>query len=557
MQTVCLGLLLFSLTWAAPMVQPQNEKTKQDCVEEQRITYKGHHEKDGYYIFKYVYTSPGRKNQTNVEQEENNKDNIRLHHSGKKRNQEPAPKKTIVQEREKDLFLMGVDKSNQISKSQNLFENRQTMNKAYSISNKENAHNNLKMPIYPESTGNKESEDGNDVLSKLHDQENSGAALTRKNMQHIMEPGAGLELLGEENKEIKPRNILSKIPASGNHAKAPSKGKKNHRRDPQAPQSPLQSKTTHHIRHNTDYLKQSPALKDIPSDFEGSGYLDVQARGDNDLSPFSGDGQPFKDTSGKGEATDPDIEGADIQTEFPGPSEAETINPDAGGPGYNDIPEKAENGRHTVGTRDETAQEANTADVSLVGGSNDITGHTNFRELPGKEGNRVDAGSQNAHQGEVEFHYPHTSSKEKRKESSTDVAENTNDNEISKTGKGSGRKGTEHSDGNQVSSSEKQRFPDTGKSSGQLIPSHGLDNEIKNEIGSHSGPSNEETTPHSGENHYGPHRQNNSMWSKGTPQRKGSWASRKPHSSRRFRPPKEHDSSGSSDSSSSSESDGD
>ncbi|CAK7315737.1 Matrix extracellular phosphoglycoprotein [Vulpes lagopus] len=71
MQTVCLGLLLFSVTWAAPTFQPPTGKTKDDCVEEQRlkimkITYKGHHEKHGYYIFKYVYTSSGRKNQTDI-----------------------------------------------------------------------------------------------------------------------------------------------------------------------------------------------------------------------------------------------------------------------------------------------------------------------------------------------------------------------------------------------------------------------------------------------------------------------------------------------------------
>uniref|UniRef100_A0AC11CW30 Matrix extracellular phosphoglycoprotein n=1 Tax=Ovis aries TaxID=9940 RepID=A0AC11CW30_SHEEP len=59
-------LLLFSLTLAAPTLKPQAEKTKQDCVEEQRITYKGHHEKHGYYMFKHVSTSSGRKNQTDV-----------------------------------------------------------------------------------------------------------------------------------------------------------------------------------------------------------------------------------------------------------------------------------------------------------------------------------------------------------------------------------------------------------------------------------------------------------------------------------------------------------
>uniref|UniRef100_A0A8I5QJK1 Matrix extracellular phosphoglycoprotein n=1 Tax=Homo sapiens TaxID=9606 RepID=A0A8I5QJK1_HUMAN len=36
MRVFCVGLLLFSVTWAAPTFQPQTEKTKQSCVEEQR-----------------------------------------------------------------------------------------------------------------------------------------------------------------------------------------------------------------------------------------------------------------------------------------------------------------------------------------------------------------------------------------------------------------------------------------------------------------------------------------------------------------------------------------
>lgn len=490
-------------------------------------------------------------------QEERNKENIALHLSGKRRNQEPALKDNIAQEREKDLSLLGVDKNNQISKSPNLFENSQTTNEDYSISHKDNAHNDLQMPIYPKSTGNNGSEDGDDVLSGLHDQEEYGAALTRNHTQLIMAPGAVIEPLGDENKDIKPRNVPSKIPASVNHAKAPSKGKKNHQRDPQAPNIPAKGKSTHHIQYNTDYLKQFPTLKNIPSDFEGSGYPDLQERGDG-ISPFSGDGQPFKDVSGKGEAMGPDLEGADIQTELSGPGEAETTDPEAGGPGYNEIPERAGDGRSAIGTRGETAGEANTADVSLVGGSNDIIGSTNFRELPGKEGNRVDAGGQNAHQGKVEFHYPHVPPKEKRKEGSRDVAESPNYNEIPRNGKGGSRKDTEHPHRNQVTASEKQRFPSKSKSPGQLIPHQGLDNGIKSEIGPPSDPNNEGTVPtHSGRNQYGPRRQNSSPWAQGLPRRMGSWAHRKPHPGRRVRPPRMHGSSDSSDSASSSESDGD
>ncbi|XP_019817680.1 matrix extracellular phosphoglycoprotein isoform X2 [Bos indicus] len=553
MRIFCLELLLFSLTLAAPTLQPQAEKKKQDYVEEQRITYKGRHEKHGYYMFKYVSTSSGRKNQTDMKEEKNK--GIALPHSGK-RSQEPAPKENIVLKKEEDLFLPRTNENNKSTKSQSLSGNKQSTNEDYIISSKENAHSDLKMSIYPESKGKHRAEDRDSAIRKLHSQEGYGAALIRNSMYHGMEPRTVTELLGGENKENKPRNVLGKIPADANYAKAPSQ-LKNHQRDSQAQNIPVKSKSTHLTQHNMDYLKQLPKVKKIPSDFEGSGYPDLQGRGDNDLSPFSGDGPPFKDISGKGDAIDPDRKGTDIQTELSIPSETETTSPDAKGPGYNEIPEKERNGRKTTGTRGKTAQEANT-DVSLVEGSNDIIGGTDFKKLPGQEGNRVHGGSQDAHQGEIEFHYPHVPSKDQRKDGSRDGAEGTNYNEIPQNGKGSSRKGTQHSTRYQEPSKEKQRFPSKSEGQGQLIPPRGLDNEIKHEIGSHNGPNNEGTiTTHSRKNHYVPHRQNNYAWNKGGSQSKGTWGYRNSHSNRRFRPPKKHDSSESSDSGSSSESDGD
>nr|XP_003414137.1 matrix extracellular phosphoglycoprotein [Loxodonta africana] len=550
MPIVCLGLLLFGLTWAAPTFQPQTEKTKQGCVEEQKITYKGHHEKHGYYIFKCVYTSPGRENQTDIKLEERNKDDTALHHPGKRRKQEPPPKKNIVQEREKDLSLLEANENNQSSRSQNLFANRQTRHEDQSISNKENAYDDLKMPIYPESTRNNGAQNGDDAISKQHEQEEYSAALVRNNMQHLMGPVTVTALLREDDKKKKPRNVLNKILRGANYAEALPKGKKNHQRHAQAQNIPVQSKSTHRIQHNR---KQLPKVKTIPSDFEGSGYTNLQERGDNDISPFSGDGQPFEDITDKGEATGPDLEGTDIQTEFSGPSEADTR-----GPGYNEIPEKEKNGGNAIETRDTTAKEA--AGVRVVEGSNDIIGSTNFKELPGKEGNRVDSGSQNAHQGKVEFHYPHTPSKERRKESGSDVTKSTKYDEIPKNGKGSARKGADHSNRNQETLKERQRFSGKGRSQGLPISSPGLDNDIKNEIGSYNGPTNEENAVIHGygrKNHYIPHRENSATQNKGMSQRKGSWHYRRPHSNRSPRPPRKDDSSESSESDSSSDSDGD
>ncbi|XP_012502647.1 PREDICTED: matrix extracellular phosphoglycoprotein isoform X2 [Propithecus coquereli] len=524
MQVVCVGLLLFSVIWAAPTFQPQTEKTKQGCVEEQR-------------------------------QEE--KDNVALRHLDERRHQEPAPKENVVQEREKNVSLSEASENNQSSKSPNPFANRQTPNEDYSISNKENVHNDLKMSVYAESPGNTGADDGDDAISKLHDQEEYSAALIRKNLQHIMGPVTAIKLLGEENKKNKPRNVLNKIPAGANYAKARSKDRKNPQRDSQAQKSPTKIKGSHYTQDTANYLKHLSKVKKIPSDFEGSGYEDLQERGDNDVSSFSGDGQPFEDIPGKGGAVGPDLEGMDIQTGVSGPAEAETVTPDTRGPGYNEIPEREENGDYAFGTRGETAKEPDAVDISLVEGSNDITGSTNFQELPGREGNRVDAGSQNAQQGKVELHYPHPPSKEKRKEGSGHAAGSTNYNEIPKNGKGSTRKGTEHSNRNQGTVNEEQRYSSKGKSRGPLLPSRGLDNEFQNEIGSHYGPNNERDTTHSRKYHYVPHGQNNSVRNNGIPQRKGSRGHRGPHSHRRFSSPRREDSSESSDSGSSSESDGD
>ncbi|XP_037385221.1 matrix extracellular phosphoglycoprotein [Talpa occidentalis] len=532
--------------------QAQTEKTKQDYVEEQRVMHKGHHKKHGFLYFLVCLTSSGKKNQTDIKQEERNKDNLALHQFDKRRLQGPTPKESIVQKREKDVSLFGVNENNQSSKYPHLFENRQTMNEGYHISNKENPYDDLNMATLPESTEDAGVEDGDNATNTLHEQEEYGTAFIRHNIQHRIEPVTVIELLREENKEKKSKNVLSKILADANYAKPPSKDKKNHQRDPQTQNNPVKSKSTHHIQPNADYLKQLPKIKKITSDFEGSSYPDLHSRGDNDISPFSGDGQPFKDIFGKGETLHPDLGGTDTQTGYSGPSEPETNNLDMRGLGYNELPEKEENGRNSIRIKDKTEKEGNAAEISLVEGRNDITGITNFKELPGKEGNRVDGNSQNAHQGQVEFHYPQAPSKEKRKEDGGDVMKSTHDNEIQKKGQDSSRKGIENSSRNQETSSKNQRFPSKGKSQ-ELISSHGLDNEIKNEISSHNDPN---TAPHKRQGHYVPHRQNTSTGNTGVPQRKGSWGHRKPHSNR-LSFSRKQDSSESSESDSSSESEGD
>ncbi|XP_069868720.1 matrix extracellular phosphoglycoprotein [Dipodomys merriami] len=513
MRLVCIGLLLYSVTWAAPTFQPQTVKTSQGSVEE-------------------------------LKQKKKNNNNIAFDLLEERRNQEVTPKERITQKKRSDLPFFAVNENNKSSKYSNLLVKTQTIIDNTGISHKGKAHDDLMMTWVPESTVDKRTDGGDDAISHLPVQEEYGATLKTNSMR----PVNVMELWGEGSKEKTHSNVLSKILAGVNYVKAHSEGKKNHQRDSQDHKSSLLSKSNHHIRRDTHYLTRVPKGQKVPSDFEGSGDIDPQETGDNDLSPFSGDGQLFKDVCGEGEVIGPDIE-----TELPDQSGSETINLDPRLPGYNEIPETEGHGGTVIGASSDRVKETGTG-VSLVECNNDIIGNTNFRELPGKEGNRVNTDSQNA-QGKVERHYPNAPSREKGKDGDRDANESAHYNEIPKHGKGSSNKGPEQSNRNEVIVSEKPRLSSQGKSQGLRTPSHGLDNEMRNEIGSHNVPSNEgNLLKHGRQSHDGQH---NSTGNKGRYQRRGPWSYRRPHSHRSFSPSKRDHSSESSDSDSSGESEGD
>ncbi|XP_049645845.1 matrix extracellular phosphoglycoprotein [Suncus etruscus] len=520
--------------------KPQNEKTKQDCVEEQRIMDKVHHEKHGYSIFT----------------EENFKDRITaVHHFGKENNQKLVSDENINQEREKDLSYFEVHVIEQNSTLQNLLESRLTTNEDFYMNNGINNYNDLKISISPESTGQNSSKDGDDAIRNLHDHQESAVALIQSHSQQATGSVTSIKLLRAESKETKSGNNLSKTPADMNDAKAPSNNKKSQQRNSQPLSNPVKSKITYSIPLNTDYPRQFSQMKNIHSDFEGSGYSDFQDKADH-LSPLSGDDQPFKYlyNPSKEEAIVSGLEDSNIQTEFSDPNKAETIDPDTKGAGYNEPPEKEENGRNISRIRTKMGKIANIAGVSQSEGSNDIIGSTNFKELPGKDGQRVDASSQNAHQGKVKFLYPHTRSKEERKEVSSYVVEATNHNTIPKQDRESHRKEMNYSSKNQAISSEKQELSSKGQNQDIFIPSPGIDNEIVFQIG----PGFEWTVKtHRKKGLNGHQRQNTTTWNNIISQRKVPWVHRKPYSNRlsSFRKPDSSESS--SDSSSSSESEGD
>ncbi|XP_055450569.1 matrix extracellular phosphoglycoprotein [Psammomys obesus] len=415
-------------------------------------------------------------------------------------------------------------------------------------SNKGCIHGHLAASVHPERMAGEGAESGEEAVLNLPDQESYSAALIgRITQQPVKTPVAGTKLRRGENKD-EPESGLSMTPADVKDAKGHLKDEMNRQGYLPSQDSPGKSKRTRQSRRSAHYLTHLPQIRKIPRDFEGSGSPDLQVRGDNDIPPFSGDGQHFTHLPGTGGAVGPGPESSAGHTGLSG--KAETVNPHRSGLSSNEIPGREGQDSNAAAARDKAAQGGG-AGVSLVGGSNEITGGTNFRELPGKEGNRIDAGSQNAHQGKVEFHYPREPSKEAAKGGGSDNAGSVSYSEIPKSSKGSSRKDGGASKRNQVTVTEKQRFPGKGESQGLVLSSHCLGKEVKSDS-SYISSSEGVMIAGSRTDRYG---QNDPARNKGVSPRRGSWPSRKSPFHRRLST--RHGDSSESSSGSSSESDGD
>ncbi|XP_013007335.2 matrix extracellular phosphoglycoprotein [Cavia porcellus] len=453
-------------------------------------------------------------------QEEKSEDDIAPAHFDKRRKQELSSRENIVA------------------------EDRQTLKEADRVIHKDQAGEHPMVPTYPESTGPSRTKDGDSGMRSLHVQE-YGTALLRNKAPAVTRPVTVLEWWEGQDSEKNPRNVPRNVPADVNYAKARSQGKKRHQPGAGGRSNPGRSTGAGHTQCSAHCQTQLSNAPRIPRDFEGSGYTGAQGRGDNDVSPFSGDGQPFQDIPDKG------------QTGLLVPGEAETSDTDRRGLGPNETPETDGGRDNVLVARVGTEKEAGAAVPSLGEGSSDLMGSTNFRDLPGTQGNRVDMGSQNAHRGKVELHYPSVPFQGQTKGGGGVASKSVAHNEIPKHGKGSARKATEPSGRNQAALSEKHQFFSRGESQRGIIPPRGLDNEIKNEISSHHGPHSEGNgVTHSRRNLQASRGQNDTVGGKAGAQRRGSWGHRRPHSHRGFSSPRSWDSNDSSDSSSSSESSG-
>ncbi|KAM5271783.1 matrix extracellular phosphoglycoprotein [Ctenodactylus gundi] len=549
MQVVCVGLLLLSVTCAAPVCSSSSHSlygtTLQKSPYQTRHCCPGTAQDSESSAAKASQAPPqGCGGALGVGQKEKSKDSLAGLHLHKRTIQEPRPKEVLstFEANENDLGGSSLHHS----------AHRQAQNEASRTCNHGKAHGDLKVSVHPETTREQGPESRASGISHRQDQDH-GTHVASNTMQSVMQPVTAPEQRGEGDKE-KPKNqVLSKSLSGVPSADAHSRGKKRHPRATQAQKSPAKTKSAHQIPSSIHYQERLIQAHNISGDSEGSGYTDLQRREDSDFFPFSGDGPPAKDVFDKKGAIVPDLESIGGQTRLPSPHGAELRGVDD-----NEIPEGMEQGGSTPGARDGAAGEARAASVSLVDSGDHILGSTNYRELPGQEGTLVDSGSQNAHQGRIGLHYPHGPSKGKPKEGAGDTTQSASYNEIPKSGKGSTRKAIPPSYGNQLTFDDKHQVLREGKSQGLPAPSHGLSNEINHEIGPHFGPSNEgKSVTHGIKPHFVPHGKSNSVGSKGWSPRTDSWAFRKPHPNRNFHPSRRGHSSESSDSSSSSESQGD
>nr|XP_020844250.1 matrix extracellular phosphoglycoprotein [Phascolarctos cinereus] len=475
-------------------------------------------------------------------QKEGNKDRVPVHHFDKGNKQDISSKGNVIQESDK---------------SQDISASKQMLIKDQDTGSSKTSHHDFEDTIYTGFTGNAKAGHGDSVNKDLPDQVAHRVILINKNVQHGRKYASSprLWVMEEDEEENKIGNSIYKYP------EAQRKGDEdivNNQRDVQNQNIPGDHKTISHVQYTKTI---SPKHIKFTFDFEGS----AQGKEDNDFSPSSGE-MFVPDTK----TTDPD--------------KANVINSNSklliGKESSNEVPEKEEydlksNGGSSTGDIVRTdvsktpRKEKNIIDNQIVRGSNVITGSTNYKELPGNEGEGFDANTGDSYQEIVGIH-PSQGSSKKQSSIGQHARKGSNDiikgKEISKHGKDNTEVGVESSKRDQNTKNDKEKNFNKGKSQGLLIPSHGHtyslkgENQIKNEVNLHDGYNKERSITkfpgNSRKNHYAAHRKFSSTKSHHGSGRKRFWGPINAHSHKKFKSPKRNDSSDSS-SSDSSDSDSD
>nr|ACS37559.1 matrix extracellular phosphoglycoprotein [Notamacropus eugenii] len=478
-------------------------------------------------------------------QKERNKDHVPVHHFAKRSKQEISSKGNVIQESDK---------------SQDISAGKQMLIKDQDTGGSKTSHHDFKDTIYAGFTGNAKAEHAESVSKDLHDQEAHSVILINKNIQHGRKYTSAPRfwVVEKDTEENKIGNSIYNKLEGAKYPEDQGKGNKdiaNDQRDVPNQNIPVDHRVISHVQYSTDYSKLSLKYVKFPYDFEGSG----QGQEDIDFSPSSR------------EMLVPETETTDGYTSVPDPDKANVISSNSkllkGKEGNNEVPENGGDptgGIVGIGVSKTPRKEKNIIDNQIIRGSNAIGGSTNYKELPGNEGDGFDANTGNAYQESLGVHHSQGSLK-KQSIIGQDARKGSNDiregKEISKHDKDHSKAGVESSKRDQKTKNDKEKKINKGKSQGLLTPSHGQtyplkgENGRKNEAHLHYGYSKERSitqfSSSSRKNHHAEHRKFSS-----TPGQKRFWGPMNSHSSKRFKPLKRNDSSDSS-SSDSSDSDSD
>ncbi|XP_074083453.1 matrix extracellular phosphoglycoprotein [Macrotis lagotis] len=473
---------------------------------------------------------------------EGNKDHVPLHHIDKGNKQEISLKENVIQKS---------DKAQDISAGLQV-----PMKDRGTGSSKTSYHEDA---IYMSFTGNDKAGHGVSGSKDPPDQEAHGAIFINKNVQHDRKYNGAPKLwvVEEDEEENKTGNFIHNTLEETKYPEPQGKGNEdiaNKQRGVQKQNISTNLRVISHVQYTSDYSKLSPKHIQFPYDFEGSG----QGKEDDDLSPS------------RGETVLPDPEITDGYTSV--------LDPDKTKEGNNEVPEKEEydlnsTGRNSIGNIVETdvskipSKEKSIIDNQIAKGSNSIIGSTDYRKLPGKEGDGFGANTGDTYQETVGIHHSkgslkkHSIISQHSRKNSNDIIEGK---EISKHDKDDTKVGTGSSMREQKTKTDKKKIFNKGKSQG--LPSHGHtyslkgENEIKNRVNLHSGYNKDKSiskfSSNNRKNHYATQRKFSSTKSHQVPGRKRFWGPINAHSNKKFRPSKRNDSSDST-SSDSSDSDSD
>ncbi|TFK02665.1 protein Hook-like protein 2 [Platysternon megacephalum] len=355
MKVSLLCLCLFSIACAEPVFQSHSGKAKENCSEHHKILVRGHNLKHGYYIFKYVYASSIRKNQTQIKkEEENNKSNVSTHRFN---NGDELTKLTEedsrIQERGEDQKYIGENGIARTSENRSISDSRQKFIGVNGNTSSWDTHHHLEVIIHKDdteiTTGNiiADIEGSGDLdfldhisVNAHHDrgsgqQDTRGTGHTEVLGKDKDKDGAGLTSNNE------PDSTGSNVTGEKDEAKVSDSARDISKKNKDMSQDP----------ESTGYSDQD-GTKDREPGNEGSGYTGFLDKEEEDVATSNGNahhdirGNSSTDIPEKMDDARVDAEGTEDYTYLPATDEVKTIKGKSSshveGPGFTKEHKKGE-----------------------------------------------------------------------------------------------------------------------------------------------------------------------------------------------------------------------